>query len=524
MRFFNYGRKSVYSDKSDSIDNQFRMSREYCEQKFPGKIESWQEFSDEDFTGANTSRPDLQRMLSYIEEGFCDVLVVYQLDRLSRNVRDFSNIYAMLEEHNVMFISIKENIDTTTPIGRAMMYVTVVFAQMERETTATRVADNMRGLAKKGYWMGGQAPLGYSIKHIVIGDKKHSALELDPEGVRYVTQIFDDFLSSHGSLNAMVTRFRHQGIRTLTGKFFSKAHLHNILTMPYCVEATPEVYDYYAAKGCIMDSASPREKWDGSTGVLIYGRFSDKSQKHLVQPPENWTICLGLQKPFIPAEKWLAVQERFKQNTFCKDAKWPVPLLRGILRCNKCGSLMPVSRRKKVDGTCSSWYYCRKRKDEGSEACDMNQIKCDLIDEKVLEIFRKIALDPDSIHQFVKTESPSEIPNLSFISSRISSVESKIGKLAASLALAENSTASKYIIEEIERLDAELAALKREASHAEMKIHQAAAKERNSQATAIEIAKFINNLDGFSAKEKNEIARSVIRDCRWDGEKLFLTL
>lgn len=85
----------------------------------------------------------------------------------------------------------------------------------------------------------------------------------------------------------MVTRFRHQGIRTLTGKFFSKAHLHNILTMPYCVEATPEVYDYYAAKGCIMDSASPREKWDGSTGVLIYGRFSDKSQKHLVQPPEN---------------------------------------------------------------------------------------------------------------------------------------------------------------------------------------------------------------------------------------------
>ena len=75
MRFFNYGRKSVYSDKSDSIDNQFRMSREYCEQKFPGKIESWQEFSDEDFTGANTSRPDLQRMLSYIEEGFCDVLV-----------------------------------------------------------------------------------------------------------------------------------------------------------------------------------------------------------------------------------------------------------------------------------------------------------------------------------------------------------------------------------------------------------------------------------------------------------------
>ena len=112
MRFFSYGRKSVFSDKSDSIDNQFRMNREYCESKFSGQVDSWQQFSDEDFTGANTQRPDLQRMLSFIKNGFCDVLVVYQLDRLSRDVRDFANIYSLLEEHGVMFVSIKENIDT----------------------------------------------------------------------------------------------------------------------------------------------------------------------------------------------------------------------------------------------------------------------------------------------------------------------------------------------------------------------------------------------------------------------------
>ena len=70
MRFFSYGRKSVFSDKSDSIDNQFRMNREYCESKFSSQVDSWQQFSDEDFTGANTSRPDLQRMLSFIKGGF----------------------------------------------------------------------------------------------------------------------------------------------------------------------------------------------------------------------------------------------------------------------------------------------------------------------------------------------------------------------------------------------------------------------------------------------------------------------
>ncbi len=166
-----YGRKSIYSDHSDSIDNQFRMCRDYVEMKFSGQVDSFLEYQDEAFTGANTKRPDLQRLLTDISAGNCDVLIVYQLDRLSRDVRDFANIYAILEEHRVKFISIKENIDTSTPIGRAMMYVTVVFAQMERETIAARVADNMIGLAKKGYWTGGNPPEGYVRTRIEANGK-----------------------------------------------------------------------------------------------------------------------------------------------------------------------------------------------------------------------------------------------------------------------------------------------------------------------------------------------------------------
>ena len=119
-----------------------------------------------------------------------------------------------------------------------------------------------------------------------------------------------------------------------------------MLTMPYCVEATPEVYDFYAAKGCIMDPGSPREMWDGSVGVIIYGRSTEKNKKHQAQPPEKWTVCLGKHKPFMPAEKWLAVQSRFTQNKCIKDAKWPVPLLKGVLRC-KCGNLMQSPERKR---------------------------------------------------------------------------------------------------------------------------------------------------------------------------------
>lgn len=522
MRFFNYGRKSVYSDKSDSIDNQFRMSREYCENRFPGQIDVWTQFSDEDFTGANTDRPDLKVMLGQIKDGLCDVLVVYQLDRLSRDVRDFANIYALLEQYHVMFVSIKENIDTTTPIGRAMMYVTVVFAQMERETIAARVTDNMIGLAKKGLWTGGNPPYGYVRERITINGKSHVTIVPDPEGVKYTTWIFDTFLDNNYSLQSMETAFRHRGIRTRSGAFFSTTQLHSILTSPYCVGASPEVYDYFAAKGCQMDPGSPRDKWDGSVGVMIYGRsFINSQKKHEKNPPDKWIVSLGIHKPFMPAEKWLAVQERFAQNKFDRTMKYDVPLLKGILRCS-CGSIMCCSRKKKMQGV-SSWYYCLKHMRQGVEACDRKQIKIELLDEKVISVLRSIEADPLLIHHFVKEDAcVSDAPDPKVINSKISSCEAKIGRLTASLALAENSAASRYIIAEIDRLDLELQALKREYNVAVSSAHQRAKAIKSIDAKAMEISKLIRGLDGFSASERNEILRSIIRECIWDGEELFI--
>lgn len=93
MRFATYGRKSVYSDKSDSVDNQERMCREYADFRFKGHVESFEAYSDEGLSGANTDRPGLKRLLSDVEDGHIDTLIVYQLDRLSRDVKDFANIY-----------------------------------------------------------------------------------------------------------------------------------------------------------------------------------------------------------------------------------------------------------------------------------------------------------------------------------------------------------------------------------------------------------------------------------------------
>lgn len=522
MRFATYGRKSVYSDKSDSVDNQERMCREYADLKFSGQIESFEVYQDEGFTGANTDRPGLERLLRDVKDGLVDALIVYQLDRISRDVRDFSNIYALLEEKRVMFISIKENIDTATPIGKAMMYVTMVFAQMERETIAARVTDNMIGLAKKGYWTGGNPPYGYVRKRILVDGKKHVTIEPDPDAAKYVESIFDTFLENGYSLQGMETAFKRQGIRTLTGAFFSTTQLHKILTMPFCVPATRQVRDFWISQGCNVEGSE--EEWDGSHGVMIYGRSTQKNNRHQLQPKSEWVVCVGAHEPFLSEEKWLAAQEQFRQNTFEKKQKYDLPLLKGTLRCAKCGGLMQVSRKKKKVGV-TSHYYCLKRMRQGPSACDMSMIKCDLLDDEVVSIFRRIEADPETVKKYAAVDMPQDPgQDIAVLTKKISAQAAKIDRLAASLADAEDSPARKYVLAEIERQDLNLAALKRELELAKTEKRRADVRSQSLEEKTKEIGNLVRAFDALSAKDRNAVVREVVKECTWDGETLFLKL
>ena len=523
MRVCSYARRSEDSDKSDSIDNQFRMNREYMELNFRGQIDCFAEYYDADYSGGNYNQPELQRMLSDIKLGLYDVLIVYRIDRLARDVRDFSNIYYTLDQHNVKFISRSESIDTTTPAGKAMMYMSAVFSQMERETISSRSADNMLELVKKGYWVGGNPPIGFVRQHFIIDGRKHCTIVPDPEKIDYVNWIFDTFLENRYSLQSMETAFKNQGIKAPRGGFFSTTQLHQILTSPFYVAATPEIYDYFAAKGCKMYSGSPIEKWDGSCGVSVYGRTTERKGRHQKQPPSEWLVCLGLHEPIVPASKWLLVQERFSGNKFDKTMKYDIPLLKGVLRCS-CGSIMCAARRKKKVGV-STWYYCLKNMRQGKEVCDRSQIKEEFLNEKVLDVFRSIHADPSSIYRFVKKEeNVVPLSDQRSLSKKISSCEDKIGRLTASLAISQNSAAQKYIVAEIERLDLELQDLKKEQRICVVSNRARAAAEKTLEQKQHEISSFIDDFDRFTAAEKNQIVKDVIKECVWDGATLFISL
>lgn len=517
MRIGIYARKSIYSDKSDSVNNQVRMCKEYIGIRYGGK-HSFSEYKDEGFTGANTNRPELKRLLNDIKAKNIDLLIIYQLDRLSRSVKDFSDIYAMLEENNIIFVSVKENVDTDTPIGRAMTMITMVFAQMERETIAERVTDNMQGLAKLGYWTGGNPPYGYERKRVVTDGKKHCTIAIVPAAAEYVKSLFNEFLEGNHSLSSIRSVYKKAGIKTVNGCFFSEAQFYRILTMPYCVPATADIYDYYKNLGCQM--VDSRDFWDGSTGVMVYGRTSQKSGTHVQTKPNEWIVCKGIHQAFLDSEVWLQVQERFRQNTFNKHSKYPPTLLKGVIRCAKCGNLMRVRHNKFKDRMYIS-YYCQTRDTKGVEYCDMCSIHCNLLDDKVADILKDISLDDKLLSEYLKDSRNIDYSaEIKKIEKDMVTIEKRISNLTEKLG--ESEAASKYIIKQIESEDKKLNNLLLKLNDLKAKQFDIDKSKASAANKADHIKEIIKDFNTFTAEEKNEIAKDLISECTWDGDTLFL--
>lgn len=167
-----YCRQSIEKEDSCSLDIQ--------EQRCTALAQSmgWETrvYNDPGKSGKDLDRPGFQQMLKDIQKGKVSTVVVYKLDRISRNLRDFFNLMEEFRELEVGFRSITENFDTTTPIGRAVLGVLAVFAQFERETTAERVRDNMHERARMGIWNGGPVPMGFEVQRKIIKGKHLSAL------------------------------------------------------------------------------------------------------------------------------------------------------------------------------------------------------------------------------------------------------------------------------------------------------------------------------------------------------------
>ncbi len=151
-----YARQSVDKKDSISIDTQINFSLKIIDNDEPYKV-----YTDKGYSGGNIHRPDFERMVKDFETGIYTKLIVYKVDRISRSILDFSDIIETLDCYKVKFASATETFDTSTPIGRAMLNIIMVFAQLERETIQSRITDNYYSRVKKGYYHGGAASIWF---------------------------------------------------------------------------------------------------------------------------------------------------------------------------------------------------------------------------------------------------------------------------------------------------------------------------------------------------------------------------
>ena len=160
----------------ESLEEQEERLRAFCKTRNRKVVKVYREDGK---SGKDTNRPQFQQMLQDIREGKIDTVVVKKIDRLSRSILDFEKTYNFFLEHNVDLISLQENFDTTSAIGRAVIRIVLVFAQLEREQTSERTIDVLEYRAKQGLWNGGYPPLGYGIneeKGLVVNKKERQLL------------------------------------------------------------------------------------------------------------------------------------------------------------------------------------------------------------------------------------------------------------------------------------------------------------------------------------------------------------
>ena len=190
----------------NSLDAQYEASQAYIRsQAHAGWTLIRAKYDDGGFSGGNTDRPALQRLLDDVRAGKVDVIVVYKVDRLTRSLADFAKLVELFDQHGVSFVSVTQQFNTTTSMGRLTLNVLLSFAQFEREVTSERIRDKIAASKRKGLWVGGMAPLGYDTK-----DRKITVNDAEAERVR---TIFESYLKL-GSLNFVMADLRKRRIVT----------------------------------------------------------------------------------------------------------------------------------------------------------------------------------------------------------------------------------------------------------------------------------------------------------------------
>ena len=527
-----YSRKSKFTGKGESIGNQIELCKEYVRTTLgPDYVDKCVVFEDEGFSGGDMKRPGFKRMMSDVRNHKFSAIVVYRLDRIGRNISDFAGLMKELKKLGVSFVSIKEQFDTVTPMGRAMMYIISVFSQLERETIAERIRDNMHELAKTGRWLGGNTPTGYeseSASNMTIDNKvrKTYHLKLIPQEAEIVKTIFELYTQTD-SLTAVEAELMRRRIRSKNGKDFSRFSIKGILQNPVYLIADEDAHQYFEENKVCM--SSERSAFDGVRGIMAYNRTDqEKGRATIYLPMTEWIVAVGKHHGLIPAKQWIAVQRSLERN---KSKGYRKPrnnqaLMTGLLFC-ACGERMypKQTTRRTESGDLVYSYMCKMKERSKGERCKRKNVKGNLLDSAIIEQVKLLAEDA---HTFITQMEKSK----KFYTGNREAYESQLADLRGEFAA--NEKIIKGLIDSLGLLGAfsekervakrieELAEANREIEKRINELEGLTSEHRLSEDEfdflRQMLATFASSIDSMTVEEKRVAIRTVIRKAIWDGE------
>lgn len=536
MLFFIYGRKSVYTGKGESVENQIEMCKEYISAKFP-KADHTEVvvYEDEGFSAKNMDRPQFQQMLRDIKLKKPDYIVCYRLDRISRNVSDFSSLIEDLNNHDISFICIKEEFDTSKPMGKAMMYIASVFAQLERETIAERVRDNMMMLARTGRWLGGTTPTGFTsekMQEIVIDGKIKTSCKLkdNSEELKTVDCILEKFLELR-SVSGVSKYLIKQGIKSRSGKIYSLLGIKEILQNPvYCI-ADEDAWDYFTENHA--DVCFDKSECSDQYALLVYNKRDYRKKGAPRQDMDKWIVAIGKHKGRISGKKWVAIQSILRDNI--PTGKKPAimhndySLLSGLIYCDKCQSRMFAKQRggKGVNHDLYD-YICNNKLRGGVELCNCQNLNGQQADDLVCEYLMQYTDENSSIYKLLEQlkrnlqgktgKSPAES-----IEDKIKKCNSEIDNLINTLSQGDLGTVFiERVNIRITELGQELSLLKEEQTRLLKEAGTSADQEMQLEMLSNMLSSFKDNFKTLSTEEKRTFIKLIVKKIVWDGENLHI--
>lgn len=287
-------------------------------------------FEDAGYSAKNTDRPDYQQMMARIRTGEFSHLLVWKIDRISRNLLDFAAMYSELKQLGVVFVSKNEQFDTSSAMGEAMLKIILVFAELERNMTAERVSAVFLSRANDGIWNGGKVPFGYAYDKQT---KTFSILEDEAKTVRLIYALYE----SSKSLVTVSKALNERGIKTRSGSEWSPTTVHTMLSNPFY------------------------------SGTYRYNyRNESDPHHHVPKKKEDWILVKNHHPAIVSPEHQAAVELILASKSYGKNQTYQrknIHAFAGLLTCGYCGSMMAATiDRARADGWRPSVYICSRRR------------------------------------------------------------------------------------------------------------------------------------------------------------------